>query len=178
MPLQGTHEMLMMGTASRNAALPEHAARDPVTSDLTCEEMWNLTNMGYMPLKLVLGTAVYSLGILGGLKAMLESLVRGEISDLTSLIYDAREHAIGLIRDEAKSIGADDVVGIRTHIHDLGSLIEFMAIGTAVTLAGLSTASPTLPPQAIIKDKDTWISGEGTTAIRAKTEKPDKSAGS
>ncbi len=178
MPFQGTHEMLMMGTASHNRALPEHAARDPVTSDLTCEEMWNLTNMGYMPLKLVLGTAVYSLGILGGLKAMLKSFVRGEISDLTSLIYDAREHAIGLIRDEAKSIGADDVVGIRTHIHDLGSLIEFMAIGTAVKrMPGLSTVSPTLPPQAIIKDKDTWISGDVATAIGAKTEKPGQSAG-
>ncbi|MFZ1933739.1 MAG: heavy metal-binding domain-containing protein [Thermoguttaceae bacterium] len=179
MPLQGSHEMLMMGTASRNTALPEHATRDPVTSDLTCEEMWNLTNMGYMPLKLVLGTAVYSLGILGGLKAVLKSFTRGEISDLTSLIYDAREHAIGLIRDEAQSIGADDVVGIRTHIHDLGSLIEFMAIGTAVKrVPGLSTASPTLPPQAIIKDKDTWISGDGATAIGAKTEKPSESAGS
>ena len=47
--------MLMIGTASHNTALPEQAAGDPVTSDLTCEEMWNLTNMGYMPLKLVLG---------------------------------------------------------------------------------------------------------------------------
>ena len=179
MPLQGSHEMLMMGTASRNTALPEHATRDPVTSDLTCEEMWNLTNMGYMPVKLVLGTAVYSLGILGGLKAMLKSFVRGEVGDLTSLIYAAREHAIGLIRDEANAIGADDVVGIRTHIHDIGSLIEFMAIGTAVKrVPGLSTASPTLPPQAIIKDKDTWISGDGATAIGAKTERPGEPAGS
>jgi hypothetical protein len=71
------------------------------------------------------------------------------------------------------------VVGIRTHIHDLGSLIEFMAIGTAVKrVPGLSTASPMLPPQAIIKDKDTWISGDGTTAIGAKAEKPGQSAGS
>ena len=51
---------------------------------------------------------------------------RGEISDLTSLIYEAREHALGLIRQEADALGADDVVGIRTHIHELGNLIEFM----------------------------------------------------
>jgi uncharacterized protein YbjQ (UPF0145 family) len=172
MPLQGVHEMLMLGTASRNAALPGHTAGEPVTSDLTCQEMWNLTNMGYMPLKLVLGTAVYSLGLLGGLKAMFKSLVRGEISDLTTLIYDAREHAIGLITDEAKAIGADDVVGIRTHIHELGTLIEFMAIGTAVKrVPGLATATPTLPPQAIIQDKDTWISGQSAGATAAKMEK-------
>ena len=33
---------------------------NPITSDLTNEEMWNLVHMGYLPLKLVLGTAVYS----------------------------------------------------------------------------------------------------------------------
>ncbi len=73
-------------------------------------------------------------------------------------MYDAREHAIGLIKKEAEAIGADDVVGIKTHIHELGSLIEFMAIGTAVKrVPGIATVTPTLPPQAIIKDKDTWI---------------------
>ncbi len=123
--------------------------------------MWNLTNMGYYPLKLLLGTAVYSLGVIGGLKAMFKSFSRGEITDLTSLIYDAREHAIGLIKDEANAIGADDVVGIKTHIHEFGGLLEFMAIGTAIKRqANLTTATPQLPPQAIIKDKDTWISDE------------------
>ena len=79
-----------------------------------------------------------------------------------------------MIRDEAKSIGADDVVGIRTHIHDLGSLIEFMAIGTAVKrVPGLTTASPTLPPQAIIKDKDTWISRDDNLFAAIKGGKGD-----
>jgi hypothetical protein len=90
---------------------------------------------------------------------MFKSFSRGEISDLTSLVYDAREHALGLIKDEATAIGADEVVGIKTHIHEIGNLIEFMAIGTAVKrVPGLSTLTPTLPAQAIIKDKDTWIS--------------------
>jgi len=130
--------------------------------------MWNLASMGYAPLKLVLGTAVYSLGLIGGLKAMLKSFVRGEISDLTSLIYEAREHALGLIRAEAEALGAEDVVGIRTHIHELGNLIEFMAIGTAVKrLPGITTVTPTLPPQAIIKDKDTWISATDMLNVQA-----------
>ena len=50
--------------------------------------MWNLTKMGYMPVKLVLGTAVYSrLGVLGGLKAMFKSFVarRNQRSDLADL---------------------------------------------------------------------------------------------
>jgi uncharacterized protein YbjQ (UPF0145 family) len=159
MPFKGVHEMVMMGTASHNPQLPEQHTSEPVTSDLTCEEMWNLTNMGYVPLKLLMGTAVYSLGVIGGLKAMFKSFSRGEISDLTSLIYDAREHAIGLIKQEAAAIGADDVVGIKTHIHEWGGLLEFMAIGTALRrVPNISTVTATLPPQAIIKDKDTWIS--------------------
>jgi uncharacterized protein YbjQ (UPF0145 family) len=158
-PFGGVQEMMMLGTASHNPNLPASAARDPVTSDLTCEEMWNLTNMGFVPLKLVLGTAVYSLGIVGGLTAALKSFGRGELDELTSLVYDAREHAIGLIKAEAEALGADDVVGVKTHIHELGSLIEFMAIGTAVKrVPGVTTVNPSLPPQAVIRDKDTWIS--------------------
>jgi uncharacterized protein YbjQ (UPF0145 family) len=161
MPFKGVHEMVMMGTASKHLGLPAEHTGQPVTSDLTCQEMWNLTNMGYMPLKLVLGTAVYSLGVLGGLKAMFKSFTRGEISDLTTLVYDAREHAIGLLKAEADAIGADDVVGIKTHINELGNLIEFMAIGTAVRrVQGLATVTPMLPSQAIIQDKDTWVNDD------------------
>lgn len=158
MPFKGVHEMLMLGTAASHPALPPSATSLPVTSDLTAEEMWNLAALGYMPLKLVLGTAVYALGIVGGVKAMFKSFSRGEITDLTSLIYDAREHAIGLVRKEAEEIGADDVVGLKTHIHEIGNLIEFMAIGTAVKkIPGGKPLSDTLPAQAIIQDRDTWI---------------------
>jgi uncharacterized protein YbjQ (UPF0145 family) len=101
---------------------------------------------------------VYSLGVVGGIKAALASFSRGEVNDLTTLIYDAREHALGMIRDEANAIGADDVVGIKTYVHDHGSLLEFMAIGTAIRKTpGVSPLTPALPPQAIIRDKDTWI---------------------
>src|SRR5258708_38819564 len=118
MPCRGLHEMLMLGTAASHPALggapqsavvPGHAAQEPVTSDLTCEEMWNLASLGLMPLKLVLGTAVYSLGLVGGVMAMFKGLARGEISELTTLIYDAREHAIGLIPAEANATGAHAV---------------------------------------------------------------------
>jgi len=161
MPFQGVHEMMMMGTASHNGQFSQAETQNPVTSDLTCEEMWNLTNMGYRPMKLVLGTAVYSLGVVGGFMAALKSFSRGEINELTSLIYDAREHAIGLIRDEANGIGADDVVGIKTHVHEMGGLLEFMAIGTAIKAhGGVKTENEVLPPQAIIRDRDTWISSD------------------
>jgi uncharacterized protein YbjQ (UPF0145 family) len=174
MPFRGIHEMMMTGTASRHPELPKEYDANPVTSDLTCEEMWNMVNIGYLPIKLVMGTAVYSLGFVGGVAAFFKSFSRGEVSELTSLIYDAREHAIGLIRDEASAIGADDVIGIKTHVHEMGGLLEFMAIGTAVKrFASLNTVTPTLPSQAIIRDKDTWISHEQGLFQTVKSGKQD-----
>jgi uncharacterized protein YbjQ (UPF0145 family) len=158
-PFKGMQEMVMIGTASHHPALPPDYSQRPVTSDLTNEEMWNLVHMGYLPLQLVLGVSVYSLGIAGGIAAAFKGLVRGEINELTSLIYEARENAIARIAADAQACGADDVVGIKTNVYQLGGgIIEFMAIGTAVKkMPGVTTLSPQLPPQAIIKDKDTFV---------------------
>ncbi|MFL6697479.1 MAG: heavy metal-binding domain-containing protein [Vitreoscilla sp.] len=159
----GAHEMFMSGTAAINPALPAQASQDPVTSDLTGEELWSLTAMGFAPLKLLMSTSVYSLGAIGGLKSLFKGFVKGEISDLTTLVYDAREHVFHRIEQEAAELGADRVVGIKTYIVEIGSgLIEFVAVGTAVRrMSGLAVATPALPPQAIVRDKDTWVSGEG-----------------
>ncbi len=159
LPLGGLQEMIMIGTASYNPNIPPEYAKDIVTSDLTEEELWNITNMGMIPLKLMLGTSVYSLGIAGSITSMFKSFVRGEIPELTSLIYDAREESIGKIVNDAKAIGADDVIGIKTYVYSLGSsLIEFLAIGTAVKKIGpsISTQSTTLLTQAVIEDRETF----------------------
>ena len=119
--------------------------------------------MGYMPAQAGAGHLRLLAGLGGRDHGGVQAFSRGEINELTTLIYDAREHAIGLIAHEANAIGADDVVGIKTHIHELGSLIEFMAIGTAVKRCPRWQAvSPSLPAQAIIRDKDTWISDVDT----------------
>ncbi len=156
---QGMQEMVMIGTASRHQALPPMYDEDPITSDLTNEEMWNLAAMGYMPLQLVLGVSVYSVGFVGGISAAFKALARGEINELTSLIYEARENAIHHLTRDATEVGADDVVGIKVYVYSLGSgIIEFMAIGTAVKkMEGAGTLSENLPPQAVMTDKDTFI---------------------
>ncbi len=160
-------EMVMIGTASRNDQI--QAAADTVggviTSDLTAEEMWNVTKLGYVPLKLVLGTSVYSLGLAGSIKAGFRNLVKGEIKILSDLIYGAREQSLKRVQEQAAAIGADDVLGIKTYIYNIGNgVIEFLAIGTAVKrVNGLSTKSDQLPPQAVIRDKDTFINTAEST---------------
>ena len=159
MPLMGTTEMLMLGTASRHPALGPQFDERPMTSHLTCSEMWNLIRLGYMPIRLVLGVSVYSVGFSGGIMALWQGLKRGEVPELTTLIYDARENAILQIAKEADACGADEVVGLKTFISQLGgNIIEFMLVGTAVKkMEGLSTKSEQLPPQALVKDEDTVI---------------------
>jgi uncharacterized protein YbjQ (UPF0145 family) len=168
----GFHEMYMAGTAAFHPLLPAECQSDPVTSDLTGEELWAMTQLGYMPVKLLISTSVYSLGAIGGIKAAFRSFVKGEIGDLTTLIYDAREHVFERLKSEASAAGAEEVVGIKTYIIELGSsLVEIFAVGTAVRkLQGMAVKTQTLPAQAIIRDKDTWLSGSGgfdLTSIRA-----------
>lgn len=159
--VSGVQEMVMIGTASYNQQVQEVASSlgGVITSDLTAEEMWNVTKMGYVPLKLVLGTSVFSLGIAGGIKASLRNLVKGEVKVLSELIYSAREQSLKRIQQQAAELGADDVLGIKTYIYDIGSgVIEFLAIGTAVKRTGnVSTRTDQLPAQAIIRDKDTFV---------------------
>jgi uncharacterized protein YbjQ (UPF0145 family) len=159
----GFHEMFMAGTAALHPLLPADTLSAPVTSDLTGEELWGMTQLGYVPIKLLISTSVYSLGAIGGIKAAFKGFIRGEISDLTTLIYDAREHVFDRIKREAAAAGAEEVVGIKTYIIELGSsLVEIYAVGTAVRkMTGVGVATPQLPAQAIIRDKDTWMSGSG-----------------
>jgi uncharacterized protein YbjQ (UPF0145 family) len=157
-PLFGVQEMLMTGTASHHSELPKEYMETPITSDLTNEEMWNVINAGYCPIKLVLGVSIFSVGLAGGLKAMMKSFTRGEVKELTQIIYQARIKAIGIIQQDASACGADDVVGVKTYVYDFGGgIIELLVIGTAIKkMQNLHTHSPLLIAQAIIKDTDTF----------------------
>ena len=153
----GVREMLMVGTGSYNPALGH--PKTPYTSELTGEELWNLTQLGYAPLRLTPGTSVYALGLGGRDLGLLPVVRRGEISEVTRLVYDARENCLEHIRLEAEELKADAVIGVKVFINELGSgLVEVMAIGTAIRKhLGVATQSDQLIPQAIIRDRDTFF---------------------
>jgi uncharacterized protein YbjQ (UPF0145 family) len=153
----GVREMLMVGTASHNPALGK--LDRPVTSELTGEELWNLTRLGYAPFRLLLGTSVYALGIAGGIATFFQSLGRGEIETVTRLVYEARENCLAHIRNEAEELGADGVIGIKVFVYEIGvGLVEIMAIGTAIKKnPHVATQTDVLLPQAIIRDRDTFF---------------------
>jgi uncharacterized protein YbjQ (UPF0145 family) len=153
----GVREMLMVGTGSFNPALG--SPKIPVTSELTGEELWNLTNLGFAPLRLVLGTSVYALGFAGGLKTFFRSFGRGEMDDVTRLIYEARENCLEHIEQDAKAHDADGVIGTKVFVYEMGAgLVEVLAIGTAIKRnKQVRTETEQLLTQAVIRDRETFF---------------------
>lgn len=164
----GIREMIMVGTGSLNPAFgPPNPHAKPVTSELTGEELWNLTNLGYAPVRLVLGTSVYSLGLAGGISAFFRSFSRGEVDTVTRLIYEARENALAHIHEDAKACQAEHVIGTKLFVHEIGQgMVEVLAIGTAIRRhGGVKTETEPLLPQAIIRDRDTFFDESFTGSL-------------
>ena len=81
-------------------------------------------------------------GDAGGITAFFRSFARGEIGEVTRLVYDARENCLDHIRLEAEELRADGVIGIKVFIYELGGgLVEVMAIGTAIRAPGVPPVS-------------------------------------
>ncbi len=152
----GTLELLMTGTASHHPSLGQPSGpQDVVTSELSGEELWNLAKIGYMPHQIVMATSVYSLGVAAGIGATFKGMQRGELPEVTRLIYEARENCLELVRNEAQKIGAERVMSTRLQIREITQgLVEIVAIGTAVRRAPpeMAPQSENLIPQALIPD--------------------------
>jgi uncharacterized protein YbjQ (UPF0145 family) len=172
----GTIELLMTGTASHHDRLaqgpltPDHV----VTSELTGEELWNLAKLGYAPVSLVMATSVYSLGMAAGIGTWFQSMRKGELPEVTELIYHARENCLNLLRQEATRFGAERVIGNKLTIMELSpGLVEIVAIGTAVRrVQGMAPESPQLPVQAVIIDREALEANGSLQRMPAMTGQP------
>jgi uncharacterized protein YbjQ (UPF0145 family) len=103
------------------------------TSDFSVNEFLLVRKAGFEPVGLCIGTCIYHVGIQYG------SWNRNqELDVLSKAMYDARELAMDRMRAEARSMGADGVVGVRLTVKRLewdDKILEFMAIGTGVVHA-------------------------------------------
>jgi uncharacterized protein YbjQ (UPF0145 family) len=113
---------------------PGHAA----TSDLTGQEFWLINDAGFQALGLVLGNCVYSMGAMRSWMSGFKANFKGEIKEITQLMYDARELALQRMQSEADALGADTVVGVKIKIEYMHNdeWMEVTATGTAVRRVG------------------------------------------
>jgi uncharacterized protein YbjQ (UPF0145 family) len=131
------------------------------TSDLSTSDFWLLKNMGYEPIAIVLGNTVYSMGVVGGIGGSLKGMTKGEISQFTEIMYNAREMALGRMKAEAEKLGADGVVGVKLDIRNYGASqteMEIVAVGTAVKYTGKKSDSK-IDPTVVMQIKSSEVTG-------------------
>ncbi len=110
------------------------------TSDLSVKEFLLVREAGFECLGLVMGSSIYHVGYQRG-----NYYQNMEMGVLTQALYQARELAMARMEEEAHELGADGVIGVRLNIkqHEFGeSLVEFVAIGTAVKARENAAGSP------------------------------------
>ena len=114
------------------------AEQKAFASDLSGQEFWLVVDKGYIPVGMVLGNCVYSMGAFRGWLANLKGAFRGEVVDVTRLMYEARELAITRMQSEADLLGADGIIGTNMKIEYIhgGEWMEVTAIGTALRYVG------------------------------------------
>jgi len=70
------------------------------------------------------------------IQAAFRNLTGGEVHEYTKLMAEAREQAIDRMIDEASTLGADAVVGLRFQTCEVAKgAAEMLCYGTAVTFA-------------------------------------------
>ena len=128
---KGSQEGLPIHARNRLAAMTPGAGRKGLfTSDLSVNEFLLVKEAGFDPLGLVVGSSIYHIG--WQKPAFNQSQ---ELETLTQAMYHARELAMTRMVEEADSIGADGIVGVRLEVgrQEWGeNLAEFIAIGTAI----------------------------------------------
>ncbi len=103
------------------------------TSDFSVNEFLLVRKAGFEPVGLCVGTCVYHVGIQYGSWGKNQ-----ELTVLSQAMYHARELAIARMREEARDMGADGIVGVRLAVKRLEwdeNILEFMAIGTGIVHA-------------------------------------------
>jgi len=93
---------------------------------------------GYIVTKthgLVRGNTIRARNVGQDIMAILRNLAGGEVREYTKMMAETREQAIDRMLDEAESLGANAVIGVRFQTSMVMSgAAEMLCYGTAVTL--------------------------------------------
>ncbi len=80
------------------------------------------------------GLIVRSRGLGRNITAGLRPLAGGEIHEYTELLNQSREQALVRLKNHAKDLGANAVIGVQFDSSEIGYMTELLAYGTAVVV--------------------------------------------
>ena len=87
-------------------------------------------------LGIVIGNTIRARHIGKDIRAALRSIVGGEIKEYTGMLSESREQSIQRMKERAKELGADGIVGVRFQTSMImQSTAELLVYGTAVKLS-------------------------------------------
>jgi len=118
----------------------------PWTSDLSVNEWLCIRSLGFRPVGQVMGSSVYHIGY--SAKDYSGTWISRDLPDPERALYEGRRLALQRLREEAQSLGANAVVGVKIDVRAsalAGHHMEFVSFGTAVVLDGLA-----VPPSPIL----------------------------
>jgi uncharacterized protein YbjQ (UPF0145 family) len=133
---------MQMPPQAQGGSLPVHARerlgmmrgdathRGLFSSDLSVNEFLLVSEAGFDPVGLVVGSSIYHIGL-----QVANWNQNQELTVLSQAMYHARDLAMTRMEEEAGALGADGIVGVRLVItrYEWGEHIaEFMVIGTAI----------------------------------------------
>jgi uncharacterized protein YbjQ (UPF0145 family) len=121
-----------LAAAERLAALAAPESSHAFSSDLSVAEFALLESLGLRPVTLVMGSSIYHVGWQN-----VYFNAPSEFDTVSQAFNESRRLALGRLREEAETAGADAVVGVRIEQgeHDWArGAVEFVAVGTAVRL--------------------------------------------
>ena len=87
-------------------------------------------------LGIVIGNTIRARQIGKDIRAALRSIVGGEIKEYTGMLSESREQSIQRMKERAKELGADGILGVRFQTSMIiQSTAELLVYGTAVKLS-------------------------------------------
>ena len=128
--LAGYTEFLAQGTsvhAQGNGGGPRVFSSAASGMELYCH-----LDVGYRPMRFVMGNIAYALGIGRGITGKLRTIAQGEVHEYSQMYNAIRHHALERLRAEASAVGANSVVDVLIRMLPYGpGTIEFLLTGTA-----------------------------------------------
>jgi uncharacterized protein YbjQ (UPF0145 family) len=120
----------MTDMTSTAGTMRSPAAAFPVTTALELPGTVVERNLG-----VTFGLVVRAMGFSKTVAGGLSSLRQGEVSQFTTVLEDARRHAIDRMIDNAKLLGANAVIAMRFDSSEIGKArAEVVAYGSAVVV--------------------------------------------